>query len=189
MQTFLPFTDFLRSARALDNKRLVKQAIEAKQILKTVIGESRAWINHPVTRQWINYPIELNVYLAAIAYECINRGFKSIIDSVHICASTGTPKWLGNKEYHYSHRCKLKYKGRVDALCLTLKTFLKVRSINTWLKNNGFPLKNMLQYSDVVVLESLCEQNNLTIGPNHYSIFEDAVDDNSVPYWWPSQHI
>jgi hypothetical protein len=36
MQTFLPFSDFEKSARCLDNKRLGKQRVEGFQILKSL---------------------------------------------------------------------------------------------------------------------------------------------------------
>ena len=34
MQTFLPYPDFARSARCLDNRRLGKQRVESYQILR-----------------------------------------------------------------------------------------------------------------------------------------------------------
>ena len=37
MQTFLPYPSFVESAKALDNKRLGKQRVEAYQILKTLL--------------------------------------------------------------------------------------------------------------------------------------------------------
>ena len=37
MQTFLPYPDMIKSAKALDYKRLGKQRVEAKQIIFTTI--------------------------------------------------------------------------------------------------------------------------------------------------------
>jgi len=49
VQTFLPYTDFIKSAKCLDYKRLGKQRVEAKQILNILLGETTkaGWTNHP----------------------------------------------------------------------------------------------------------------------------------------------
>ena len=52
MQTFLPYKDFTKSAKALDNKRLGKQRVEVKQILNALDGKSKGWTNHPATNMW-----------------------------------------------------------------------------------------------------------------------------------------
>ena len=49
MQTFLPYSDFEKTARCLDNKRLGKQRVETLQILND------SWPNHPATKMWRNY--------------------------------------------------------------------------------------------------------------------------------------
>lgn len=48
MQVFIIGTP-LETAMALDAKRLNKQTIEARQILKAIVGDSKAWANHPCT--------------------------------------------------------------------------------------------------------------------------------------------
>src|SRR5687768_5243480 len=52
VQTFLPYPDFERSARALDPRRLGKQRVEVLQICNALHRETGGWINHPVTRMW-----------------------------------------------------------------------------------------------------------------------------------------
>ena len=52
MQTFLPFPDYIQSARALDYKRLGKQRVEALQILNTLTGRSEGWSQHPAVKMW-----------------------------------------------------------------------------------------------------------------------------------------
>lgn len=42
----------LETAKILDKRRLNKQIIECKQILKALSGESKAWVNHPATIQY-----------------------------------------------------------------------------------------------------------------------------------------
>lgn len=80
MQTFLPYPDYARSARVLDNKRLGKQRVESKQILqvlqigpyqiadKIINGEPASWKsakeaeylaapkNHRRKTPWYNHP-------------------------------------------------------------------------------------------------------------------------------------
>ena len=55
MQTFLPFSDFEKSAKALDYRRLGKQRIEAYQIWKVLTGQTTAWKNHPAVKMWQGY--------------------------------------------------------------------------------------------------------------------------------------
>jgi hypothetical protein len=54
MQTFLPSTSFIQSAKCLDYKRLGKQRVEAKTIINILEGKttSNAWRNHPATKMW-----------------------------------------------------------------------------------------------------------------------------------------
>ena len=52
MQVFVPFKEPLKTAQCLDNKRLNKQIIECNQLIKTIRGFSKAWMNHPVTRMY-----------------------------------------------------------------------------------------------------------------------------------------
>ena len=42
----------LETAKVLDKKRLNKQIIECRQILKAINGETKAWANHPCTIQY-----------------------------------------------------------------------------------------------------------------------------------------
>jgi hypothetical protein len=41
MQTFLPYNDFVKSARVLDYKRLGKQRVEGMQIINAITGINR----------------------------------------------------------------------------------------------------------------------------------------------------
>ena len=55
MQTFLPYPDFQKTAQCLDNKRLGKQRVEARQIISTLEGKSNGWRNHPAVKMWKGY--------------------------------------------------------------------------------------------------------------------------------------
>ena len=65
MQVFLVGTIF-ETAEALDRRRLNKQIIETRQILKAISGESKAWRNHPVVKMYSNNTKWLKEYLKCL---------------------------------------------------------------------------------------------------------------------------
>lgn len=105
MQTFLPYADFVVSARVLDWRRLGKQRGEAKQILV-----SAGWRSHPAVIQWKGYEHALCVYAIAVCTEWRRRGYKDVqlefFQSLRY-PDTGMPPWLGREDYHASHRSNL----------------------------------------------------------------------------------
>lgn len=61
----------LSTAKAMvnDTKRFNKQIVECKQILAAINGETKAWRNHPCTKQYANHKLWLDEYrLCLIAY-------------------------------------------------------------------------------------------------------------------------
>lgn len=52
----------LETAAVLDTRRLRKQIIECRQILKALNGQSKAWRNHPCTLQYEGYETYLMNY-------------------------------------------------------------------------------------------------------------------------------
>ena len=62
MQVFIIGSAF-ETAMCLDKKRLNKQIIECRQILKAIYGESKAWINHPCTIQYKKHKEWLIAYM------------------------------------------------------------------------------------------------------------------------------
>lgn len=79
MQTFLPHTNSLDAARALDNKRLNKQILEGYQILKVLSGASPsgAWRNHPAVLMWKGYEHGLWNYIRSMIDIASLRGIKT----------------------------------------------------------------------------------------------------------------
>ena len=79
MQTFLPYSDFHESAKALDSKRLNKQVLECYQILKVLSNpDPRAgWRNHPAVKMWRGYEKSLWEYAMIMLREAANRGIKT----------------------------------------------------------------------------------------------------------------
>src|SRR4051795_3786947 len=52
MQTFLPYADFERTARSLDQRRLGKQRVEAMQLLNALTVPGHGWRHHPAAHMW-----------------------------------------------------------------------------------------------------------------------------------------
>lgn len=183
MQTFLPYAGFDHSAIILDDSRLRKQQTEAEQILKVLQNPmAKGWANHPAVLQWKGYEDSLRGYIFAISNECIRRGFKGRTIQPPVIGTN--PPWLGREEIHASHRSRLMFKGRVDAVCSVLKKHLKVRSIVDWLVKNGYPIKNTFKSDDITRLESFALGQGLTIPTNFYAQFKWNEPDN-IPYVWP----
>lgn len=120
MQTFLPYKSFIKSASVLDNKRLGKQRVEVLQILKTLTGESKGWQNHPAVKMWKGYEGALAYYGYVVCQEWKSRGFKdSCEEKIKDLAvrsfnyeSGSFPEWLGNEDFHNSHKSNLLRKDK-----------------------------------------------------------------------------
>lgn len=122
MQTFLPMPNFLESAKCLDYRRLNKQILEAKQIinvLETLEKDSTAkpaWRNHPACRAWKGYIPALKLYHDVMLQEWINRGYNNTRKFYYPSDNTIViefPKWLGDPNFHASHRSNLLRKDPV----------------------------------------------------------------------------
>jgi hypothetical protein len=83
MQTFLPHASFHQCATILDDKRLGKQRVEAKQILNALQGKSKGWRNHPATLMWYGYEKALCFYHDCMVSEWMRRGFKNKMPFLH----------------------------------------------------------------------------------------------------------
>ena len=113
MQTFLPYADFRQSAQVLDMRRLGKQRVECLQILQTLLGYSQGWQNHPAVKMWRGYEQALLQYGLAICSEWIKRGYKDTCKEKmlnlfsEVESNPSMPPWLGDKNFHESHRSNL----------------------------------------------------------------------------------
>lgn len=117
MQTFLPYGNFLDSVNCLDYRRLGKQRIECKQILRTLLGESKGWVSHPAVKMWRGHETSLALYGICCCTEWSNRGYRDSqrrwFDDVYVKlyretgASDITPPWLGGEAFHLSHKSNL----------------------------------------------------------------------------------
>jgi hypothetical protein len=113
MQTFLPLPDFATSAKCLDNRRLGKQRVETLQILNALTNPAYGWQNHPAVKMWRGAKPHLVLYGLAICDEWRKRGFNDTC-AEKIAAfmpddaeNASPPHWLGNADFHASHRSNL----------------------------------------------------------------------------------
>lgn len=107
MQTFLPYPSFIQSAACLDYRRLGKQRVEARQILHT-LKHGGSWSNHPAVKMWAGFEVALMVYSNTCIREWIERGYKNTMPIINtIACSVKFPPWLGDADFHASHRSNL----------------------------------------------------------------------------------
>jgi hypothetical protein len=122
MQTFLPYADFVQTARVLDRQRLGKQRLEAEDAIRVTLNV-RAGLpeprrrNHPTRLMWENNLHALCQYAIAICDEWIARGYQDImrprfVKYMEQFEDNGMPFWLGNEDFHLAHRSNLLRKGR-----------------------------------------------------------------------------
>ncbi|TDQ43646.1 MSMEG_6728 family protein [Actinorugispora endophytica] len=120
MQTFLPHPGFADCARALDDRRLGKQRVEALQLLRALVWPRYGWRNHPATVMWRGFVPALVGYGAAVCREWRGRAYADAVLPALLEFSGGTvpeerwlrdndllPPWLGDEDVHRSHRASL----------------------------------------------------------------------------------
>ena len=107
MQTFLPYADFEESAKVLDYRRLGKQRVEGMQIINAIENPNpQGWKNHPIVIMWTPYVQALQLYTNTMINEWIRRGYNNNMKLYEINSMT-MPHWLGDKDFHSSHRSNL----------------------------------------------------------------------------------
>ena len=109
MQTFLPYKDFRKTFKCLDYRRLGKQRVETYQILNVLLNRTstKGWRNHPATKMWRGYENALKLYLNLCIDEWVLRGYNNNMKREIINGPVKYPPWLGDKQFHISHRSNL----------------------------------------------------------------------------------
>jgi Pyrimidine dimer DNA glycosylase len=124
VQTFLPYADFERSARALDAKRLGKQRVETIQVVRALTVPGYGWANHPAALMWKGFEEALGRYgivccdvwtglgfgdtcAATIGRDLRAAGVEQIRSQEELAAAGLLPPWLGDEALHRSHRSAL----------------------------------------------------------------------------------
>lgn len=120
MQTFLPYPDFERTARVLDERRLGKQRVEALQILRAITIPTYGWQHHPAVNMWRGHVEALTTYGVVVSREWVRRGRPDtcaaqiaefaageVLSQADLAARGLLPPWLGDEEFHRAHRSAL----------------------------------------------------------------------------------
>lgn len=112
MQTFLPEPSVTKSLMVLDYKRLGKQRVEAKQILRALRGETKGWVNHPATRMWKGCEGALIQYGIAACRVWEMCGYNENMKPYFLALAEEYPDidlpfWFGDEAFHRSHQSNL----------------------------------------------------------------------------------
>lgn len=112
MQTFVPYgSDFGKTARALDYRRLGKQRVETWQIIRALTGEQKGWRYHPAVKMWDGHVEALAQYGVVMCREWFGRGyFDTMLERFYPYAPSMQaewPEWLDRDDVMLSHRSNL----------------------------------------------------------------------------------
>ncbi len=124
VQTFLPYPDFERSARALDRRRLGKQRVECLQIFRGLTVPTYAWRHHPAVLMWRGHEEALGRYAltccevwsglgfgdtvaGTLLAELGEAGIPRVRSQAELAEVGALPAWLGDPAFHRSHQSSL----------------------------------------------------------------------------------
>jgi hypothetical protein len=121
VQTFLPYSDFARTAAALDPARLGKQRVEALQVLRAIELPDYGWRHHPAVTMWHGRVPALVAYgLACVDAWTASGRADSTRDQItefapevvgrtqdDLAGAGLLPRWVGDPALHLSHRSAL----------------------------------------------------------------------------------
>jgi hypothetical protein len=124
VQTFLPYADFELSARVLDLKRLGKQRVETIQVVRGLTRPGYGWRHHPAVRMWRGHEEALGRYGLTICAVWTEHGFQdtcaatiltdlreagvpTLRSEADLRSADAMPEWLGDEDFHLSHRSAL----------------------------------------------------------------------------------
>lgn len=138
MQTFLPYSDYKKSAASLDRMRLGKQRVETFQVLQRLLGvrlvskdangepipeedwsvtpiTSTGWINHPAVKAWRGHELELLEYQRAFCNEWTSRGYKDtcLIKSEKLIELCGQKLNSGKPEWTLDDKVHISHKSNL----------------------------------------------------------------------------
>jgi len=167
-------------------------------------GNGGSYEHHPAVLQWKGYEWALLDYITDICNECICvRKFKNSIihrtneyrEIIPAESSTDMPPWMGDKDFHASHRSRLLFKGRQDVAIAALKTYHQFKNfaqVKFWLISDychlvisdGFVKTSVFSEKDLQQIEGWLDSRGIDLAPNYYLQFKWQEKDN-IPYVWP----
>ncbi|MFG1929858.1 MSMEG_6728 family protein [Mycobacterium sp. NPDC048908] len=125
MQTFLPYAEFVATAKVLDKRRLGKQRVETIQVVRALTVAGYGWRHHPAAAMWAGYEEALVRYgLDICAVWCAfgnadtcattlitdltrGTGVSAPREQAELAHAGELPPWLGEPGFHRSHQSAL----------------------------------------------------------------------------------
>lgn len=104
MQVFVPYVEPYFVAQSLDKRRLNKQVLEGRQIIKAITGESDAWKNHPVVKMYREHVVWLMFYTMCL--DAYRKGHLKEAMRYNTMAYIYTPSFLHGMVVAH-HRARL----------------------------------------------------------------------------------
>ena len=105
MQVFVPYVEPYFVAQSLDKRRLNKQVLECRQIIKAINGESDAWKNHPVVKMYKNHMIWLIFYTMCL--DAYRKGHLKEARRYNTVAHIYAPSFIKDWRVTSHHRARL----------------------------------------------------------------------------------
>jgi len=161
--------NFEFTAKNLDKRRKLKQAVEAKQIINIIQNQnSKGFKNHPAVFMWRPYLHSLIIYYNIFIKVLREEGFnlKKLSEIEAPATSAENPWFLDFKPFIYSHRARLFQKDPVfykDKFDFPLE-YLKIGYI--WIRNSKeyYETYNIEEIADKLSLEYInCRYCKATI--------------------------
>lgn len=124
MQTFMPMIEYKAALETLDDARLNKQILEVTQLANAIMDPTAGYQHHPATRMWRPHVLALLTYGISAAGVWARRKRISSMErsaSLYSCQvaiakhlgprraakSHQIPPWVGDVDFHESHRSNL----------------------------------------------------------------------------------
>lgn len=104
--TWMPHSSFEESVHSLTENDLRRQLLHNLQILLALEHPEYGWQNHPAVMMWRNHNEALRRYHHAAIEEWITRGNLNPFQLFDV-RETPEPPWMGNPDFHSSHRSNL----------------------------------------------------------------------------------
>jgi mRNA-degrading endonuclease YafQ of YafQ-DinJ toxin-antitoxin module len=128
METWLPYPNFIQSAKSLDTMDLWRQRHDAMKVIETLTNTSltMTYRNHPLVAMWRGAEYTLGAYGLIMCHEWQSRGhtdemtdkFTAFLHDalrsggLPIQGHNGIPWWLGLNDFHCSQQAALVQKDK-----------------------------------------------------------------------------
>jgi hypothetical protein len=193
VNTFVTAPTVEECASNLDNKRLGKQRVEAKQIIDILESNKvQGFSNHPIVGQWRGFTQALKVYYNAMFDEWAERGFKNeklsryqIVQDPklsHLVKDPNEivvmfPAWFFSPIMHLTHKCDLyrkkpEFYGQKFTFSTAEQEYLKRGYI--WTSRLDQKQIDTLLKGDLKECLSLCSEMGVGV-PSQYRLAIDLI--------------